>query len=50
MCFCLRGADRSSRNIASIQLLAGSSTEARGVGFFLGGGTAEFNAWRTVLR
>jgi hypothetical protein len=42
--FCLRGAVRSSRSIASIQALAGSRTVARGPGFFLGGGTAEFRA------
>lgn len=40
---------RSSRSIPSIQPLAGSSTDARGAGFFLGGGTAGFNACRPAM-
>jgi len=50
VCFCLRGAVASSRSIASIQPLAGSRTVVLGAGFFLGGGTAEVSACRTVRR
>ncbi|GAA2692029.1 hypothetical protein GCM10009864_78170 [Streptomyces lunalinharesii] len=50
MCFCFLGARRSSRSIASMTSLTGSSTLPRGGGFFRFAGTGDANALATVFR